>query len=280
MIVVLNKSGRLCNRLLHFAHTCSTALASGQRYVHLMANDVMQFAEMDHSVLHAHGIYCLPFIPICGFLLRIRDAFYERVRPFNKKKYSSGNEKRAIKLSRTSIWHPHVITCWFYRDNVNLIKQRECVCKILRPKAIYKDAPQKFARSIRLPGNVLVGVHVRRGDYREFDGGKYFFSDSDYMAFIKQAQSALPRGAQFVMVSDEQINENYYVSNGVAIHVFHGGDFREDLVMLSICDYVMGPWSSFSWWAAYYGGGKLCHLRSPHDRIDIESFREVTGCEV
>ena len=51
MIVALDNSGRLGNRLVYFAYTCATALISGQRYVNVMAGPVMEFAELDPSVM-------------------------------------------------------------------------------------------------------------------------------------------------------------------------------------------------------------------------------------
>lgn len=140
--------------------------------------------------------------------------------------------------------------------------------------------PRMFAEDVGANGRKLVGVHVRRGDYRRFCEGRYFFSDEEYVRFMEMARTAISERCVFVMVSDEPLNEGFFRAGGLDAHVFRGDDFSEDLVMLSLCDYVMGPWSTFSWWAAFYGGGRLCHLHSRDDVVGAGSFRAVTGQEV
>ena len=47
MIVVLDNSGRLCNRLVLFAHACAIAIESKQTISHLIADDVVSYAKLD-----------------------------------------------------------------------------------------------------------------------------------------------------------------------------------------------------------------------------------------
>lgn len=279
MIVVLDNSGRLCNRLVLFAHACATAIESQQSFCHLMAKDAMQFAELDSQIMAEFRIFCKCGVPGWPFLLRCRQAFYERVRPPNVEKYKAGNKRRAKRLSRIRLI-PHIVLSWWYRDPDALVRQRDNICRILAPKDKFVRTPKLFVDSVRLYGNIVVGVHVRRGDYKQFYGGRYYFSDEEYVRFIEMARWSLPKGSRFIMVSDEALDEDLFRQKGLDVTVFHGNDFREDLVALSMCDYIMGPWSTFSWWAAFYGRGKLCHLHNRNDVITEASFREINGQEV
>lgn len=279
MIVVLDNSGRLCNRLVLFAHACATAIESQQPFCHLMAKDAMQFARLDPQTLAEFRVRCKSGIPGWSFLLRCRQAFYERVRPPNVEKYMAGNECRARMLSKRQLF-PHVVLCWWYRNPGALLRQRSSICRILAPKEEFVVRPRGFAESVHAGSLPVVGVHVRRGDYRQFYGGRYFFSDEEYARYMEMAYRSFPNGCRFVMVSDEPLDTDFFAQRGLDIHLFHGDDFREDLVMLSLCDYIMGPWSTFSWWAAYYGGRKLCHLHSRHDNVNEASFHTITGQEV
>ena len=47
----------------------------------------------------------------------------------------------------------------------------------------------------------------------------------------------------------------------------------EDLYALAACDYVLGPVSSFTQWASFYGSKPLLHLRDSKDRIERGRFR-------
>ncbi len=279
MIIVLDCSGRLCNRLVLFAHVLATAIDSGQAMLHLMAADALQFARCDDDLLKEYRVSCRSKIPGWAFALRCRQAFYERVRPPNVRKYKAGNAARSKRMARHGLL-PHVVFSWWYRDPCSLLRQRDKICRILAPRDVYTLRPKAFEEKLRIESNRLIGVHMRRGDYKEYANGKYFFSDLEYARFMEMARNVLPDGTRFVMVSDEPIDEKFFRGRRLDVSVFRGDDFREDLVMLSLCDYVMGPWSTFSWWAAFSGGGKLCHLRNRDDVIDATSFREITGEEV
>jgi hypothetical protein len=47
----------------------------------------------------------------------------------------------------------------------------------------------------------------------------------------------------------------------------------EDLYALARCDYVLGPISSFSQWASFYGQKPLFHLDDPNARVDLDRFQ-------
>lgn len=277
MIVVLDSSGRLCNRLVLFAHACATAIASRQSFCHLMAEDVMRFAKL--ATPGSVKLCCISHIPGWSFVLRCRQAFYERVRSPNVEKYKAGNVCRVSNMSRRRLI-PHIVLSWWYRDPGALVRQRDNICCILAPKEEFARRPRLFANSIRADGHFIVGVHVRRGDYKQFSDGRYFFTDEEYVRFMEMARQALFGKCRFVMVSDEFLDEVFFKQRGLDAVVFKGSDFREDLVMLSLCDYIMGPWSTFSWWAAFYGGCKLCHIHGREDVIVEGSFRDITGHEV
>ena len=279
MIIVVDNSGRLCNRLVLFAHACATAIESGQPFCHLMAEDAIQFAKIDQQKKKKFKLICISHIPGWSFVLRCRQAFYERVRPPNVEKYKAGNLCRASNMARRRLI-PHIVLSWWYRDPGALVRQRDNICRILAPKEEFARQPRSFVSTIRADGLLIVGVHVRRGDYRQFYGGQYFFSNEEYARFMEMARRALCKECRFIMVSDELLDEGFFKQRGLDAVVFKGSDFREDLVMLSLCDCIMGPWSTFSWWAAFYGGCKLCHIHGRDDVIVEGAFRDITGNEV
>ena len=55
------------------------------------------------------------------------------------------------------------------------------------------------------------------------------------------------------------------------------GTPQEDVVTLSLCDYRVGPPSTFSWWAAYYGDKPRLSLRSRDDAVSLDKFAKVAA---
>jgi hypothetical protein len=111
----------------------------------------------------------------------------------------------------------------------------------------------------RREGYFIIGVHIRRGDYKTFEGGQYYFEFEEY----KQHMLALcgvykDRKVCFAISTNEKIDTGGFdgleickTSNTTAIH---------DLYMLTQCDRIIGPLSTFSRWASFYGEVPLCFI--------------------
>jgi hypothetical protein len=50
------------------------------------------------------------------------------------------------------------------------------------------------------------------------------------------------------------------------------GDPAGDLFSLAACDYIMGPPSTFTLWASFFGGVPLYTINNSSDSLRIESF--------
>ena len=126
-------------------------------------------------------------------------------------------------------------------------------------------------RAARRDGGVLIGVHIRRGDYRTFRDGRFFYEIDHYRSMMKHVRAQM-RGSdvRFLICSDEEIAmdafSEFSVTRGNGLHIV-------DLYSLAACDYIMGPPSSFSLWASFYGNRPLCWLRSSSTIPDVREFR-------
>jgi hypothetical protein len=119
---------------------------------------------------------------------------------------------------------------------------------------------------------MLVGVHVRRGDLRVSAGGRFFYSDEIYLEKMLQFQAEFPReNIQFILFSDDPIDPALFKRSGLEIHQAIG-EMVEDLHLMSRCDYLMGPPSTFSCWASYYGSVPLLYIYEPGQRVKREDF--------
>jgi hypothetical protein len=115
-----------------------------------------------------------------------------------------------------------------------------------------KNAARKLEQ-IRSAGP-LVGVHIRRRDYRTFVGGKFYYGDDVYRAFISRLEKEWQgrEEPKFVLVCEEPVETNNFLPSRV---VFFGpGSVCLDQALLAECDFIIAPPSTFSGWPSLLHG--------------------------
>ncbi|NVO02182.1 MAG: alpha-1,2-fucosyltransferase [Bacteroidetes bacterium] len=121
------------------------------------------------------------------------------------------------------------------------------------------------------PNNLIIGVHIRQGDYKTFENGKYYYSKDIYN---KQMQQIIllfaSKNVKFLICSDEKQYEKDFPGLEVFISNEH---YITDLYILSRCNFIIGPPSSFSMWASFYGNVPLCLIENEEMKITTEDFK-------
>jgi hypothetical protein len=140
---------------------------------------------------------------------------------------------------------------WAVRNPVGMIKHREAIVKYLTPSdEIVRDA-RAFADSFSR-GALRVGVHIRHTDYREHLGGQFFIPLEKSIEKMRALVAALPdRRIEFAVFSDEPREQREFGDLPVTIS---RGSVMQDLHRMSTMHLTIGPLSTFSLWAAYFGG--------------------------
>jgi hypothetical protein len=171
--------------------------------------------------------------------------------------YDLGSEDFARCLRRSRFV---IARGWKFRAREALWRRREEVRGVLRPRAEVLSGVDLALREARGDAEVLIGVHVRRGDYAGWLGGRYFFGWEDYARWMAQA-AELHAGKRvaFLVCSNEK-NENLPQVPGARVVAGPGG-VVEDMYALAGCDLLMGPPSTFTLWASYWGGVRLHMLQ-------------------
>ncbi len=126
-----------------------------------------------------------------------------------------------------------------------------------------RDAGEKTLR---------IGVHIRRGDYRDWIGGKYFFDVAQYAALMRRIHADLAgRPHHFCLCSDSLIDTAEL--QGLPIW-YERGALEDDFVALSKCHYVVGPPSTFGTWSAFLGGAKRVVL-TPERMANVSALPPI-----
>ena len=114
---------------------------------------------------------------------------------------------------------------------------------------------------------IRLGVHIRRGDYAEWNDGIYCYDDDTYARHINRF-AVMHEGKEvhvYLSTNDPKVTEEHYQQLCPQVHVHHlQGSAPEDLFMLSECDYLIGPPSTFSLVAAMYRDIPLYRMYTPN----------------
>jgi hypothetical protein len=124
---------------------------------------------------------------------------------------------------------------------------------------------------------ILIGIHVRRGNFKFWRDGKYYFDDDTYLRYITSVKREIERlsgkGCIFIIFSngiigDLLMNSDTVVSKNI---------WYIDHFLMSKCDYLIGPPSTFTLWASYIGKNKYYHIKDNSGDIDINKFQYSKG---
>jgi len=124
-------------------------------------------------------------------------------------------------------------------------------------------------------GMLRLGVHIRRGDYRRWQGGKYFYTDEQYLGCIRKFlnQHNDNQTVVFICGNDPELDKEKYrkALDGVTV-VFPEGNPAEDMYLLSCCNYLIGAPSTFTLVASMYNDTPLYWIMDPEAPVNESSF--------
>jgi hypothetical protein len=135
--------------------------------------------------------------------------------------------------------------------------------------------------SVERQTTAVVGVHVRRGDYRTWQGGQYFFDDQVYIDNMLDLEAKIAatyaKNCLFIIFSNESINlRETSLLKPANIHISENAWYIDHLLM-SQCDFLIGPPSTFTLWASYLGKTKFWHITDDSGVIDLDAFTLCQG---
>jgi len=160
---------------------------------------------------------------------------------------------------------------WKFRAHAALKSRREDVVRLFTPHSGIRAEVERHIARARSDCDILVGLHVRRGDYATWLGGKFFYGLDAYAAWLKAAGALWPeKKVSFVVCSNENVDDLLGLP-GISASAGPGAPIT-DLYALAACDFLIGPPSTFTLWASYYGGAPLHMLMEKDQTLHLEGF--------
>jgi hypothetical protein len=166
---------------------------------------------------------------------------------------------------------------WLIRANAALQEHTQEVRGYFTPNWEISQMVDSAIGTARSRGGVLVGVHIRRGDYAQWMDGMYFWSVETYANWMRVIAQQLPgTKITFLVCCEEQLAQGQFEGLDV---VFGPGMAASDMYSLAGCDLIFGPPSTFSDWARFYGGSKRFNMLSAEPAVTeiVNSIRNLSA---
>jgi hypothetical protein len=299
VFVIAQKANQLGNRLFLFAHLIACAAEHGVRLVNLgFAEYARYFVTTSQDLLCRYPAQA-SWLPRNARAREVLSAWAARISGSLADGRLRGLKNSALMVLRsgyeTTLIDPHgqvrldseaflrALRRWqiivflgpLFRDFPSFQKHAASIREYFRPLPIFQANVDTLIQATRESCDVLVGVHIRRGDYRTFVNGRFFYTDDQYLGLVRHARELFPRRkVGFLVCSDEEPPMRVF-SRLAAVP--GPGRFIEDLHALARCDYLLGPPSTFSLWASFYGQVPLYVVKDPDERPSLDAFRVCRG---
>jgi hypothetical protein len=293
LLVVGFRTGRLGNRLTLFAnvigfaaeHGCRVVNVAFHTYAHLFEN-TRRDIYCRYPVARRRSLW--DAIPGVSPAMRKTRILYHGVHSASKLNHrfpllgKSVFTLRETSSETISLDAPEVqarmaeakvvfIHGWRIRAPKSVRRHADVIREYFRPIAALEQAGRHPVERLRQNAEVVVGVHVRLGDNWKWHGGKYFFPVSHYVTWMQELAGQFPgRKVSFLICSDEPRNEAEFPGLSVGLGP---GSAVGDLQALAQCDFIMGPPSTFTQWASFYGNHPMLSLDSAEQRVELKNFR-------
>lgn len=140
----------------------------------------------------------------------------------------------------------------FYFDATKeFLKHQDIVRAYFRPAVEYDGRVRQFCAAVRRHCDVLVGVHVRHGDYKHHANGIQWYSEAEYADLMRHVESLFPGHiVKFLVATNGNLSADAF--DGLS-HATAPGHELLDLYSLANCDYIIGPDSTYTEWASFFG---------------------------
>lgn len=141
---------------------------------------------------------------------------------------------------------------WHFRDDETLLRELSTVRQILKVKEELAAPVAAAMQKRREVAQHWIGIHVRRGDYRNFHGGRFYFEDKTYLRIAAEAAKHLGMDGESVGLigfSHEPLAWPEMIGGHPVVTAC--GTWLEDFLAMSMCDLIIGPPSTFSGAASF-----------------------------
>ena len=162
-------------------------------------------------------------------------------------------------------------------DTRYLSKSKNELVRVFMPKEEIVTKANALISRIKHDFDFIIGVHIRHGDYKTWRNGRHYYSFEEFHSFMLQIKDIYPEhNVAFFISSNAQVDTSLFRNcNCYKFDKEPSGDIL-DLYTLSLCDRIIGPWSTYSRWASFIGEVPLCFIKDRNQILQENNFSIVT----
>lgn len=286
MIVIANKPGQLGNMLLTYAHLIGRAIESNLKvantafedYADLFpatANDLLCRFPPEESRIRCTRLRRRLTYHLFHFTTRLLPKLRLKL-PFLRQititdwhtEFNLGDPRFLASLKPRQLV---LLRGWLFRDSEALRKHAGAVREFFRPHNRQLQNIAALIERARKDTDILVGVHIRHGILYFANTRHYFYTTKRYAEMMDEIVDLFPeKRVGFLICSDwaqdPELFSRFWVTFGTH-------DLVEDLYAFARCDYLIGPPSTFTVWASFYGNVPLNVISSADQRQSMKDFQ-------
>jgi hypothetical protein len=297
MFVIVNKAGQLGNRLFLFSHFIACAIENNFTVVNPTFDEYASFFKttskdifcrypQSKSLLYQSKLARKVCFKLTQNLInhltknKIDNSYLRLIKledpnvelDFGRQIFCLDNPSFLKTINSKQITFVHG---WLFRDYSNLGKHADKVRNFFEPLDIFQNNVIKLVEKIRKESDILIGVHIRQEDYKFFLNGRYFYSIEEYMEIMKKVENIFyNKSVAFLICSNSKQSEKDFSE----FNSFFGtGHLIEDLYSFAQCDYIIGPPSTYTMWASFYGKVPLYRIFDTAKTPKIDDFIVFDG---
>ena len=291
LLIVYCDYGRLGNRLHTHANALAWCIENNYNLINLSFSEYANFFKNSPKQysgnLHQHENFIFKILSrrlFRNFLrtLLLSDKWLERFAWIINQIRPTKNEALLESVLSQQIHH----------NKINLIKNWEISCSnslkihqhklrdYLRPHRRFVVTAEKIIDELRSKYDCVVGIHARRGDYANYLDGKHYHSCESYLHWANQTKQVLEKSGKknigIVICSDEEVPS--LVSDNEDVYFSSCNGFMVDIHLLSICNYNLGPPSSFGTWVSWFVKVPRLVVHNNTEVTSLDQFKVCTEC--
>ena len=202
-------------------------------------------------------------------------CIFNQIRPTKNEALLESDLSRQIKPNKINL-----IRHWDISSSNSIKFQQHKIRNYLSPNKRFAASSEKIIDDLRSKYDCIVGVHARRGDYSTYLDGIHYHSWESYFHWANQTKHVLEKSGKknfgIVICSDD--NPPSLIRNNEDVYFSSSNGFMVDIHLLSMCDYNLGPPSSFGTWISWYGKVPRLVVYNNTEVTSLEHFEVCTTC--
>ena len=199
----------------------------------------------------------------------------------NKRIECIENFEPTFDLQKLDTTKPYELKGFHFSSSELAFKHRSQICDILRFRNTEIHPIEILITEVKMKYDLLLGVHIRQNDYKNFYDGKFYLSPEQYLQSVEHFKSLhLPSRRIGVIICSDDKDVLKKIQDKHPDYFYPIGTIAQDMFALSKCDFIIGTKATtMSAWASFIGESMLLQIDKSIAPFELRNFQSVHRLE-